>query len=37
MAVTAINKMKTDKAAGPIGIVMEMLKVAGERCINLVT
>ena len=33
----AINKMKSDKAAGPSGIVSEMLKASGEAGIDLVT
>ena len=31
----ALNKMKCDKAAGPSGIIAEMMKAAGEECIVL--
>ena len=30
MVTKAVSKMKTDKAAGPSGIVMEMIKAAGD-------
>lgn len=37
MVVEAVNKMKTGKAAGPTGVVIEMLKAGGDACIDLVT
>ena len=37
MVVKAITKMKTGKAAGPSGIVQEMLKASGDTGARLVT
>jgi len=34
---TAINKMKVGKAAGPSGIVAELLKASGAECCRVVT
>ena len=31
MVLTAISKMKCGKAAGPSGIIIEMIKVAGDK------
>ena len=33
----AISKMKSGKAAGPLGIVVQMMKASGETGIDLVT
>ena len=37
MVIAAINKMRMGKAAGPTGIIAEMLKAAGNAGIDLVT
>ena len=33
----AIAKMKTDKAAGPSGVVMEMIRSAGKEIVKSIT
>ena len=35
MVSSAVSKMKSGKAAGPSGIIAEMLKAAGEPCLQL--
>ena len=35
--IKAIGKMKSGKATGPTGIVIDMLKASGDVCIDLVT
>ena len=37
MVSSAVAKMKTGKAAGPSGIIAEMIKAAGEPCLQLIS
>ena len=37
MIKEAVKRMKVGKAAGPSGVVAEMLKVSGQRCSSLFT
>ena len=37
MVSKAVAKMKVGKAAGPSGIIAEMIKAAGDPCIQLLT
>ena len=37
MVSSAVSKMKTGKAAGPSGIIAEMIKAAGEPCLQLIS
>ena len=37
MIKEAVKRMKVGKAAGPSGVVAEMLKVSGQRCSSLLT
>jgi hypothetical protein len=37
MVQESVRKMKIGKAAGPSGIVAEMLKTSGDQCITVLT
>ena len=37
MVSKAISKMKSGKAAGPLGIIIEMINAAGDGIINCLT
>lgn len=37
MVTEKVNKMMNDKAPGPIGVVVEMLKAGGNTCSDIVT